>query len=137
MNLSAELQAMGAFVPTKPIKRDVKIKKPIQKPEAEWADKEVPEFTGEHEDATLTAYIRRGAAIDAIEMMRAQERDQPFVAIFRSVVNQDGTPVFESLDQASRLAPWIAFPLFTAITEVAGTAPKGSRRKTNGGSKQA
>lgn len=137
MNLSAELQAMGAFVPTKPIKRDIKIKKPIQKPAEEWADPAVPEFTGETEDATITVYMRRGAAIDAIETMRAQERDQPFVAIFRSVVNQDGTQVFESLEQASRLATWIAFPLFTAITEVAGAAPKGSRRKTNGGSKQA
>ena len=136
MNLS-DFQAMGALVPMTPIKREVKVKKPVQRPKSEWADPSVPEFTGAVEDATITIHVRRGAAIDAIEMMRAEDRLQPFVAIYRSVVMPDGSPVFESLEQASQLATWIAFPLFEAITEVAGAAPKGSRRKTSGGSKPA
>jgi hypothetical protein len=136
MKLS-DLQAMGALVPTAPIKREIKIKKPVTKPESEWSEPGVPEFTGETEDVTITAHIRRGAAIDAIELMRAEDRKQPFVAIFRSVVHPDGTPVFESQEQAEQLALWIALPLFEAITEVAGKGPKASRRRTSGGSKPA
>jgi hypothetical protein len=136
MKLS-ELQAAGAFVSAKPIKREIKVKRPDLKPKEEWADPDVAEFTGETIDDSLTAYIRRGAAIDAIEMMRAEERDQPFVAIHRSVCHEDGRPVFDSLEQASSLALWLAMPLFEAITEVANAGPKSSRRKTSSGSKPA
>lgn len=136
MKLS-DFQAMGALVPTKPIKREIKVNRPVTKPESEWKEPGVPEFTGESEESKITVHIRRGAAIDAIEMMRAEERKQPFVAIYRSIVNEAGEPTFESVEQASQLAMWIAVPLFEAITEVAGSAPKGSRRKTNGGSKPA
>lgn len=132
MNL-AELQAMGAFVPTKPVKREVKVKQPLLRAAEEWSDADVPEYSGEHSDATITTYIRRGAAIDAIEMMKAEERLQPFVAIHRSIVNEDGSPLFLSIEQASQLALWVAIPLFEAITEVAGSAPKALRRKRSGG----
>lgn len=137
MSTLQELQALGAFVSATPIKREIQIKRPLLKPEAEWKDPQIPEFSGEHEDASITVFIRRGAAIDAIEMMRAEERRQPFVVIFRAVVNKDGTPMFESLEQAESLALWLAMPLFDAITEVAGNGPKASRRKTSGGSKRA
>lgn len=132
-----QLQAMGAFVSQAPIKRTVTIKKPVESGRDQWADADIPEYTGDTEELQIDVFIRRAAAIDAIEMMRAEERKQPFVSIFRSVVNADGSPMFESLEQAESLALWLAMPLFDAILEVAGKSPKASRRRTNGGSKPA
>jgi len=132
-----DLKAIGAFVPSKLIERTVKFQRPIQKPAAEWEHPDIPEFTGDVADESMQVWIRRGSAADAIEMMQAQRREQPFVAIFRSVCNKDGTLVFESVEQAESLQLWLAMPLFEAITEVAGNGPKPSRRRTSSGSKPA
>jgi hypothetical protein len=132
-----DLKAIGAFVPSKLIERTVKFQRPIQKPESEWEHPDIPEFTGEIADESVTVWIRRGTAADAIELMQAERREQPFVAIFRSVCHKDGTSVFESVEQAESLQLWLAMPLFEAITEVAGKTPKASRRRTSSGSKPA
>jgi len=132
-----DLKAISAFVPSKLIERTVKFQRPIQKPESEWEHPDIPEFTGEIADESVTVWIRRGTAADAIELMQAERREQPFVAIFRSVCHKDGTPVFESVEQAESLQLWLAMPLFEAITEVAGKTPKASRRRTSSGSRPA
>ncbi len=147
MNLN-DLKAMHAFVPVRPVKKDVPIKRPVPKPAKDWADPKVPEFTGDFVDDTVTVYIHRGYAADSLEMLHASERERPFVAILRSVVDESGKPVFESLsqvmgdpslgeDDTGGLAPWLVMPLFVAITEVSGKGPKASRRRTSGGSKRA
>lgn len=147
MKLS-ELQAAHAFVPVRPVKKEVPIKRPVPKPKSEWAEANVPEFTDEVVDDSLTVFIHRGYAADSLEMIQASERERPFVAILRGIVHEDGKPVFASLteimgdpslgdEDRGGLAPWIVFPLFTAITEVAGHAPKPSRRATSSGSKRA
>lgn len=131
-----QLQQLGAFAPSKPIKRTIEVERPIPLPVEEWADPDNPEFSGETEKATMDVYIRVGSSADDIEIARADEREQPFVAIFRFVVNPDGTPVFASVEQAAQLRTWITLPLFAAIAEVrGGTAPKRSKHKTNSGSK--
>lgn len=132
-----DLKAIGAFVPSKLIERTVKFQRPIQKPESEWEHPDIPELSGEVADESMQVWIRRGTAADAIELMQAERREQPFVAIFRSVCHKDGTPVFESVEQAESLQLWLAMPLFEAITEVAGKSPKASRRRTSSGSKPA
>jgi len=132
-----DLKAIGAFVPSKLIERTVKFQRPVQRPESEWEHPDIPELTGEVADESVTVWIRRGSAADAIEMMQAQRREQPFVAIFRSICHKDGTQVFESVEQAESLQLWLAMPLFEAITEVAGKSPKASRRRTSFGSKPA
>lgn len=86
---------------------------------------------------TVTVYIRRGSAADAIELMQATRREQPFVAIYNSIRNEDGSRVFDSVEHAETLQLWLAMPMFEAITEVAGKGPKASRRRTSSGSKQA
>ena len=134
MQLS-ELKAMGAFAPDKTIKREITFKKPVLRPKQEWADPEIPEETGEVEDASMTVYIRRGSAADAFEIQQAAKREQPFVVIHRAIVHEDGTPVFESVEQAMRLQLWLAMPLFDAVMEAAPAAPKASRRKKSGGAK--
>ena len=136
MKLS-DLQEMGAFVSTKLIQREVKFQRPELKPASEWTDPDIPEMTGEVLNESMTVWIRRGSAADAIELMQAARREQPFVAIYRSVCNKDGSPVFESIEQAESLQLWLAMPLFEAITEVAGNGPKASRRRTSSGLKQA
>ena len=95
-----DLKAIGAFVPSKLIERTVKFQRPVQRPESEWEHPDIPELTGELADESVTVWIRRGSAADAIEMMQAQRREQPFVAIFRSICHKDGTQVFDSVEQA-------------------------------------
>lgn len=129
------LQAMGAFVPQKLFKRTIDVLVPVQKPKEEWEDSEVPEFTGENSEEKMDVFIRRSSSADEIEIMRAPEREQPFIAIYRYVVNEKGAPVFESLDQAMTLSMWLVVPLFNAISEVTRNIPKASRGKTSSGSK--
>lgn len=149
MKLS-DLTAMGAFVPAKLTKKELTIRRPKPKPAAEWTVKNKPEFTDEWIDDKVTVHLREGMAADKLEMIQASERERAFVAILRSVCNPDGTPMFESIEQimggaidpetnepTPALADWLVFPLFKAITEVAGHGPKASRRATNGGSKPA
>lgn len=130
-----QLQAMGAFVPTKPVKKEIKITRPVLLPREEWADPEIEEESGEVVNESMTAYIRRGSSADDIEMSRAPEREQPFVAVYRFVCDEKGRPVFESVEQTMTLKTWLVMPLFAAIAEVRGNAPKPSRRRTSSGSK--
>lgn len=131
-----QLQQLGAFAPSKPIKRTIEVERPIPLPVEEWTDPDNPEFSGETEKATMDVYIRVGSSADDIEIARADEREQPFVAIFRFVVNPDGTPVFASVEQAAQLRTWITLPLFAAIAEVrGGIGPKRSKHKMSSGSK--
>lgn len=131
MNLK-ELQAMGAIVPRKLIEKTVLVKHPKVLPKKDWADKEVPEFGEEIAEDSMTVSLRKMSSADSIEVLRADERERPFIAIFRSVCNPDGSPMFESLEQAMQLETWLAIPLFEAIKEVAGLGPKS---KTSSGTK--
>jgi hypothetical protein len=128
-----QLQAMGAIVPRTLLKREVTFKRPELKPVAEWANPEEPEFTGEWLDGSMTVFIRRGSSADALEIANASPRERPFVAVFRSICDESGTPMFPTLEDAMQLANWLAFPLFNAITEAAGGGPKNSRPGTSSG----
>lgn len=132
MNLT-DLKKMGAFTPTKVTAREVAIKRPVMRPQEEWADNGLPEHSGEFADETITVHIRRGSAADAIEYAQADRREQPFIAIHRFVCAPDGSPLFPNLATAMRIETWLAMPLFEAISEAHGTLPKSSRRKTSGG----
>jgi hypothetical protein len=131
-----QLQRMGAFVPKKLFKRDVEIKRPLLKPQEEWADPEVPERTGEWEDATITVYIRRGSSADALEIANAAQRERPFVAVYRSICDEHGKPLFPSLEDAMQLDVWLAFPLFKEITAVTQIGePKNSQPRMSSGAR--
>jgi hypothetical protein len=144
-----QLQAMGAIVPTKPIKREVKIKRPELRPETEWADPNVPEFTGEIVDDTMTVYIRKGMAVDSLEMLSEEGGRRAAMAIHLSVCHADGTKVFPTMEHVigngkdpgeegylGALAEWIFYPLMIELSQVEKeTRPKYSRRRKNGGSK--
>ena len=130
-----QLQTLGAFAPQKLTRKTITFDRPTTTAPEDWADSEIPEYTGETEQVMMDALIRTGSSADDIEIARAEERDQPFIAIFRFVCNEDGSPVFASVEQASQLQSWMAMPLFAAIAEVRGFAPKGSKRKMSSGSK--
>ena len=135
MDLKEQLQAMGAFVPQKLHKKEIEIARPVPLPQDEWADPEVPEYGDEIVKETITVFIRMGSAADDIELSAADKREKPFVAIYRFVCDEAGAPVFDSPQQAMTLKTWLVYPLFQAIAEVRGNAPKASRRKTSSGSK--
>lgn len=120
-----QLHALGAIVPRKLIKRTITIKRPELTPADTWEDPEVPEFGDTIVEDTMDVHLRKISSADSIEVLRADERDRPFVAIARGVHTADGAPLFESVEQAMQLQLWIAMPLFEAIWEVAGMSPKG------------
>lgn len=128
-----QLQAIGAIVPRTLFKREIEFDYQELKPAEEWADPEVPEKTGKTIHGKMETYIRRGSAADAIEVANASERERPFVAIFRSVCDEKGEPVFPTIEDAMQLAAWIVVPLFKAITAVSGDSPKNSLPRTNSG----
>lgn len=135
MNLK-DLQALGAFVSSKPIKRTVEVSRPVMLPEDEWEDSGVPEFTGDHEAATLDIYLKRTSSADEIAIAQAPADQQPFVIVCRLVRNADGSPLFESVEQASGLATWVLGPILAEIDSFTGYRPKKpSPPKTSSGSK--
>lgn len=127
------LQALGAFVPTKLFKREVPIKRPEAKPQNQWADPEVPEFTGNVSDDTVTVWIRKRSSADFMEIRQAPNRDKFHLAVQMCICHEDGTPVFETLDHAKKLAEWLFVPLAAEVHELHGEGPKNSQPRTNGG----
>jgi len=123
MNLT-DLQALGAFVSAKTVKRTIEVNRPLTKPPEEWDDPEVPEFTGETESVTLDIFVKRPSSADEFAIGQAQVADQMFVSVCRLVRNQDGSPLFESLEQASQLASWVLIPVITELEKFIGTRPK-------------
>ena len=132
----SDLQALGAFVPVKPIKRTIECDKPVLRPAEEWDDPEVPEVTGDTEKATVDVYLKRLSSADEIAIAQADPDDRPFVMVFRLVRNEDGSPLFESAEQAASMASWILLPIVQEIERIAGVRPKNpSPPKTHSGSK--
>lgn len=119
-----ELQAMGAFIPTKVVKREIAVKRPLTTDPDTWADEGVPEFSGETEDATITVWLKRPSSADQLELANAEKDDQTFLMLCRMVRNEDGSPLFESLDQCKQLAAWVLIPLINETKEVNGFTPK-------------
>lgn len=128
-----QLQAMGAIVPRTLFKKDIPIKRPVLKPVAEWADPDQPEQTGEVVSDTVTAWVRKRSSADFMEMINAPDRDKMHIAVLRCICHEDGTEVFESLEQAKQLQEWMFVPLMTAVNEVNQYGLKNSQPRTNSG----
>jgi len=122
-------------VPTAVVPKTIKVSRPLTSPQEEWEDAKTPEFTGEFADETVDTHIRKYSGADQIELASASDRERVFVAIHRCVVNRDGSPVFETREQAMGLSSWLVVPLFNAVSEVNDNRPKASRRRTSSGSK--
>lgn len=119
-----DLQALGAFVPTKPFKRTIEFDKPILAPEEEWDSPDVPKFTGETERVSIDVYFKRMSSADEVAIAQAPADLQPFVMVFRLVRNEDGSPMFESVDQVAMLASWVLAPIVSEIEKIEGSRPK-------------
>lgn len=125
-----QLYSIGAFVSAKPVKRTFTVKRPATVPFEEWADPKVPEFTGEMEEGTLDVWLKRMSSADEIAIANATQEDQTFVVVHRLVRNEDGSPLFQDLEQVKMLAPWLLLPLVGAIEEVAARNPKANSGMT-------
>lgn len=119
-----ELQAMGAFVSNRLVKRVVAFKRPVPVDEALWAEPDVPEFTGEFEDVTMDVFIKRPSSADDLVILRAGRESQAHAAVLCRIVNEDGSRVFESMEQVQQLAGWMFLPLVNVLHEVTPAAPK-------------
>lgn len=119
-----DLQALGAFVPTKPFKRTIEFDKPILAPEEEWDSPDIPKFTGETERVSIDVYFKRMSSADEVAIAQAPADLQPFVMVFRLVRNEDGSPLFESVDQVASMASWVLAPIVSEIEKIEGSRPK-------------
>lgn len=119
-----QLHALGAFVSARPIKRTIEVNRPLTKPESDWADPHIPEYTGEVEASSIDVYIKRLSSADEIAVASALPDDRTFVLVHRLVTDEAGVPVFDSVEQTKTLASWLLVPLVEKIDEVASRAPK-------------
>jgi hypothetical protein len=129
---------MGGLAPGGLVRRDISIKRPPLKPKEEWASPDAPESDESAPmqawtDETLTIHIRKRSAIDFYELVAAEDRQKPFMVIFRCVCQENGQPVFSSFEQVEQLRPWLWMPMATAAQEVNKTSSKNSQPKTNSG----
>ncbi|MDQ3039518.1 MAG: phage tail assembly chaperone family protein, TAC [Pseudomonadota bacterium] len=130
-----QLQALGAIVPRGLIKREITFDYYPLKPETEWAESDVPERQDDKTEGRMTVHIRKGSSADAIEVAGSSERERPFVAILRCICNENGDPVFPTIEDAMSLETWLAIPLFEAINSVSGIGTKKSQPGTSSGAK--
>jgi hypothetical protein len=130
-----QLQAMGALVPRTFYEKTIPIRRPVLKPADEWAERDVPEKTGEFVDDMITIHIRKRSSADFLEMMTAPDRDKAHIAILRCICQPDGTEIFESVEQAKQLEEWLFIPLMLAVNEVNQFGLKNSQPRTSYGAK--
>lgn len=130
-----QIQQMGALVPLKLVKKTITVSRPVLKPAEEWKDPEIPEETGDREEVQIDVHYRRRTSADDIVLARTDEDMRTFVLLARLAVDPDGVEIFESAEQAARLASWMLVPLIKPLQE-GYQAPKAkSTRATNSGSK--
>ena len=130
-----QMQQMGALVPVKLVKKTITVIRPILKPAEEWQDPDIPEETGEQEEAQIDVHFRRRTSADDIALSRAKEEDRPFVLLARLAADPSGAPIFESPEQAMRLESWMLVPLMQALQDGYESPKAKSTRATNSGSK--
>jgi hypothetical protein len=128
-----QLQSLGAFVPTKLIRREVEVNRPVLKPESDWEIPDVHEFSEERVREKMTVFLRKRASADFMEMVAAEDRQKTSISILRCVCNEDGSQLFESVEQVSQLEDWIFFPLIGVVMEVNNFGPKRSPSRTSSG----
>lgn len=128
-----QLQVLGAIVPRTMFKKEIPVKRPELKPQTEWADQSEPEETGKIIDDSLTTWIRKRSSADFLEMIQAKDQDKAHIAVLRCVCHEDGSEVFESLQQCKQLKEWLFIPLMVAVNEVNQFGLKNLTPKTSSG----
>jgi len=130
-----KLQAMGALVPTTLFKREIEVTFHPLKPESEWESPDVPERQAALVTETMTVFIRKRNSADMLDVSFADGADRSLLSILRCVVQTDGKPVFEDIEQVRRLEPWLSIPLMRAVTEVNQYDAKKSAPRTSSGAR--
>lgn len=130
-----QLHAMGAMVPKTLFKRELEINRPELVPEDQWADPKVAEFTGEWVKDSITVHIRKRNSSDFLQIVQAENADKAHTAVWCSVCTEDGSPVFETIEQVRDLQEWLFAPLLLAVNEVNEVGPKNSQPRTSFGAK--
>ena len=128
-----QMQAMGGIVSQALVPKDIRFTYHPRKPEAEWADPQIPEHEEQAVTETGRIFVRKRSSRDFLDIVKAPEAEQPFLALFRCVCNEDGTPLFPSVEDAGQLAEWLMVPMIAAVNEVNSFVPKPSPLRTSSG----
>lgn len=129
-----KLQAMGAFTPTALFKRELTIRYQPLKPADTWTDPDVPEHEDKAVEEMVTTFIRKRSTSDFIAITTGPEADRPLMSILLCVCHEDGSRVFDDLEQVRRLQPWFSIPLLSAVNEVNTYSAKKSTPRGSSGS---
>jgi hypothetical protein len=119
-----KLQALGGIVSSALVPKEIKFTRPRTPEEGE----------GEPITESATIHVRKRTSRDFLDIVKVPESERPFLAIFRCVCAEDGTPLLPSVDDASRLAEWMLMPILNAVNEVNSFDPKGFPPRTTSGS---
>lgn len=120
-----QLTALGGIISQELVSKEIEFTRP-RLPE---------EGDGDPVKQSATIHIRKRNSADFLSIVKAQAEDQPFIAIFRCVCTEDGSPLFPSMAEAGQLAEWLLIPMIAAVNEVNSFAPKHSPLRTNSGMK--
>jgi hypothetical protein len=122
-----QLRSMGLMAPNPLVKQTITIKYRPLKPDGEREDEEV--------EAALDFWIRKFTAADQIAIHGAPEEERVYVAIQRSVFNEDGTALFPDVDSARELDLTMFGEMMVAINEFNEAGSKKSQPRTSGGAR--
>jgi hypothetical protein len=130
-----QLQALGGFISPALVRKEIEFTYRPTKPAETWADPETPEFEPVLVTERATVFVRKRTSRDFLDIMQAgSDADRAFLALFRCLCNEDGTPFFPSVEDAASLAEWMFLPLIGAVNEVNSFDPKGFPPRTTSGS---
>lgn len=119
-----QLQALGGIVSSALVKKPISYTRPRTPEEGE----------GEPITETADIFVRKRNSRDFLDIVKAPDSEKPFLAIFRCVCVEDGSPLFPSVDDVANLAEWLLFPMIAAVNEVNAFDPKGFPPRTTSGS---
>ena len=129
-----QLQALGGIVSAALVRKEIEFTYHRPLPAEQWADPGVPEVEPEAVTECATIFVRKRNSRDFLDIAKAADSEKPFLAIFRCVCTEDGSPLFPSAEHASQLAEWLLVPILNAVNEVNRFDPKALPPRTTSGS---
>lgn len=132
-----KLQMMGLASANPLVKKTFSIKYHPLKPKTAWADPEVPEREEQEATGEISVYLRKMTAADQIFVHSAisQGQDAIYAMLHRSVYKEDGSRVFETVEDAMTVDLAMFSPLATLVMQINGALQKKSQPRMSSSAK--